>query len=186
MKRIAAVFLLSALNVGYAAAQADKRELGAHVHGKGNLAIAIEGSTVTMRLDIPGHDIVGFEHAPTTDEQKAAFETATQALKDGLALFGPTAAANCKLVDAKVDIEADDKDAKPDASKNEGESKHSDFNADYKFECGAVNRLSALTMTFFQRFKNAEALDVTIVTAKGQTTAGVTKARPVLNLAGMI
>ena len=54
------------------AAQAQHRELGPHQHGHGTLNIAIEGERVSMELDVPGADIVGFEHAASTADQKAA------------------------------------------------------------------------------------------------------------------
>ena len=50
----------------------EHRQLGAHVHGHGRLNIAIEGNTISMELEVPGMDIVGFEHEPSTPEQKAA------------------------------------------------------------------------------------------------------------------
>ncbi len=57
-----------------ASAQEEHRQLGAHVHGHGHLNIAIEGKTVSMELEVPGADVVGFEHEPSTPDQKAALE----------------------------------------------------------------------------------------------------------------
>ena len=67
----------------------EHRQLGAHVHGHGHLNIAIEGKKLTMELEVPGADIVGFEHEPSTPEQKAAVQQAKAKLADALALFGP-------------------------------------------------------------------------------------------------
>ena len=46
-----------------AIAEETRRELDAHQHGHGSLTIAIEGGQVQMALEVPGADIVGFEHA---------------------------------------------------------------------------------------------------------------------------
>ena len=54
----------------------ETRQLGAHEHGHGTLNIAIEGTTVSMELEVPGSDIVGFEHVAATPEQKAAYASA--------------------------------------------------------------------------------------------------------------
>ena len=77
-------------------------ELAAHQHGVGSLDIAIEGDEVHARLTAPADDIVGFEHAPRTDAQKAAVDDAAKLLKDGLAVLGPASEAGCKLTAAKV------------------------------------------------------------------------------------
>ena len=87
-------------------AEEARRELGPHQHGHGRLNIAIEASRVSMELEVPAHDIVGFEHEPATPEQKAAMEKAKATLAGGLALFKPSAAAECKLTNAKISTEA--------------------------------------------------------------------------------
>ena len=61
--------------VGSALAQT-QRQAGAHQHGKGKLDIVIEGATVSMALDVPADDIVGFEHAAKTPAEKATVAAA--------------------------------------------------------------------------------------------------------------
>jgi hypothetical protein len=70
------------------------REMGPHEHGHGTLNIAIEDKRVSMELEVPGMDIVGFEYAPSTNEQKAAVEKAKAELARPLAVFGLPAAAD--------------------------------------------------------------------------------------------
>ena len=85
----------------------EHRELGPHVHGHGTLNIAVEGKRVSMELEVPGMDIVGFEHDATTADQKAAVEKAKAQLAQPLALFKLPAAAGCTVADAKVELEAE-------------------------------------------------------------------------------
>ena len=85
----------------------EHRELGPHVHGHGTLNIAVEDKRVSMELEVPGMDIVGFEHDATTDDQKAAVEKAKAQLAKPLAVFKLPAAAGCSVADAKVAIEAE-------------------------------------------------------------------------------
>ena len=66
-----------------------------HVHGHGTLNIAIEDKRVSMELEVPGMDIVGFEHAPSTDDQKAAVEKAKARLEKPLG--DVLAAGRCRL-----------------------------------------------------------------------------------------
>ena len=69
------------LAAGSASAQESKRELGSHEHGHGTFNVAIDGKTVAIELIAPGADIVGFEHTPKTDEQKAKLAAAKAALE---------------------------------------------------------------------------------------------------------
>ena len=84
----------------------EHRQLGAHVHGHGRLNIAVDGKKVLIGLEVPGADIVGFEHEPSTPEQKAAIPNAKAKLANGLALFQPEAKARCELEQVKVSLEA--------------------------------------------------------------------------------
>ena len=68
---------------------------------RGTLNIAIEGARLTMELEAPGADIVGFEHKAKTEQQKAAVEKAKQQLAEPQALFKLPAAAGCVLKEAK-------------------------------------------------------------------------------------
>ncbi|PRY23722.1 uncharacterized protein DUF2796 [Aliiruegeria haliotis] len=79
------------------------REMDAHVHGHGTLNIALEGGKVAMELIAPGADIVGFEHAAETDEDKAAVEAALDQLAHPQEMFSFPEAANCALDMAHVE-----------------------------------------------------------------------------------
>ena len=49
----------------------ETRQLESHEHGVSTLKIAIEGQNEQMELESPANDIVGFEHAPENNKQKA-------------------------------------------------------------------------------------------------------------------
>ncbi len=88
-------------------AEEEHRELGPHVHGHGTLNIAIEDKRVSMELEVPGMDIVGFEHAASTADQKAAVDKAKAQLEKPLGVFKLPAAAGCTVAEAKVVVEAE-------------------------------------------------------------------------------
>ena len=75
----------------------------AHVHGEGVLNIAVENGQILMELEAPGADIVGFEHEPKTDADKAAIAKAAATLEDGAALFQFSPDAQCTLKVADVE-----------------------------------------------------------------------------------
>jgi hypothetical protein len=170
-----------------ALAEPEHRELGAHQHGHGSLDIAVEGNRLTISLDVPGADIVGFEHPPASPAETAAIETAKTRLGKPLDLFKVPAAAGCKLLSAKVEIgeheEEPAKDAKP-ADKTE--PAHSDVEAEYDVECTSPAALTAIEFDYFKTFSGAEALEVVLVTPKGQSKFDVTRAKPRLELGGLM
>jgi hypothetical protein len=170
-----------------AMAAEEHRELGAHEHGHGKLNIAIEGNRVSMELEVPGADIVGFEHEANTPEQKAAVEKAKATLSDALAVFKLPAGAGCKLAEAKVEVKAEDEHEHAekkaeDAPKDAEEEHHSEFHVTYAIDCASPAKLTGIEFKYFDLFASAQELDVNLVTAKGQTSYEVTRERPKLEL----
>jgi hypothetical protein len=178
-----------------ALAEEPQRQLGAHVHGHGRLNIAIEGKNMSMELEVPGADIVGFEHEPSTAEQKAALAEAKAKLANAAALFAPEPKAGCVLEHAKVSTEASheheherhEHEGKSGASSHEKEEAgHSEFHADYEFVCASPSRLTSMTFNYFKEFPNAQALDITIVSPRGQSSFEVKRDKPSLDLTGIM
>lgn len=190
MRTATMVFAISAFALAHSASAEEKthRELGAHVHGQGTLSIAIEGQKVQMELVAPGDDIVGFEHPPKTDAQKAALAKAKATLSNGLTLFKLPQSAGCKLVTANAETRPethhDDEDEKKDAKEEAGE--HSEFHAVYEISCAAPEKLTALETVYFTDFKKAQALNVSIVSTKGQSQMQMTRDKPIVDLAGLM
>lgn len=188
------------------AAQAEQRPLGPHEHGHGNLNIAIEGSSVQMELDVPGSDVVGFEHEATTPEQKAQIKDAEARLKDALKQFVMPAAAACKLAKAEVEVEVgakhenehgDDNKAhqehgheksehkdEHDEGVHDGGARHSEFKATYTLDCASPGQIKSVHFAYFKSFPNARSLSVKIVSEKQQGSYEVTTEKPDLDLTG--
>jgi hypothetical protein len=174
MRILPAIAVLGALALGPATAEQQHRELGAHQHGRGTLNVAVEGARLTMELEVPGMDIVGFEHAAKSREDMAAVERGKKQLMGALALFALPAAAGCELSDAKVALEAEDHDEV--GSKGSGEHAaaphagdgHAQFHAEYAVECASPRNLTTIDFGYFRIFAAAQTLDVSLITAKGQ------------------
>jgi hypothetical protein len=172
-------------------AEEPQRQLGAHVHGHGRLNIAIEGKKMNMELEVPGADIVGFEHAPQTAEQRAALGQAQARLANAAALFAPERKAGCELDRVKVSKDAghehhDHEDKSGAAGEEKEEAGHSEFHAEYSFICASPSRLTSMTFDYFKEFPNAQALTVTIVSPKGQSSFEVKRENPSLDLTGIM
>jgi hypothetical protein len=172
----------------------ERRQLGAHVHGHGKLNIAIEDKTVSIELEAPGADIVGFEHEPATTEQTGALEKAKAKLDSGLYLFTPSAAAKCEQKSAKVTIEEEhggEHEHHAEGGKQAGEEEeaghhHSEFHAEYTFECAAPSQITSMTFDYFSAFPNSQELDVSLISPKGQSSYEVKRDKPSLDLSGIM
>ena len=196
MRTIRTAFVLAAgLACAALPASADEhRQLGAHVHGHGRLNIAIEGNTVSMELEVPGMDIVGFEHEPSTPEQKAAMANAKEKLLNALALFGPAPEAGCALRHVKVSTEAEHEDEHEHeheahatgGHEEEAGHHHSEFHAEYTLTCSSPSRLTSMTFQYFNAFAGAQELDVSVIAPKGQSSFEVKRDKPTLDLTGIM
>jgi len=176
------------------AAAEERRELGAHEHGHSVLNIAIEGSRVEMELIAPGMDIVGFEHAAESEEQKATIEQAETTLGDPLALFVLPAGAGCRAETVAIELEVEGHHEQDDADEHEhaedadheDEAGHNQFHAVYGIACSSPGNLGSIGFAFFERFPGAQEIDVTVITENGQTRYEVERDAPRIDLKGLI
>jgi hypothetical protein len=186
-----------------ARAEEAHRELGPHLHGHGTLDIAVENHRVSMELEVPGMDIVGFEHAASTDEQKQKVAAATLQLGKPLEVFRLPAAAGCTVADAKVAIEPEhhhdgDEDADAghdqqaaagndhDGPGHDEHASHNQFHVIYALDCREPASLTSIGFDYFKMFAGAHDLTVNVVTAKAQNSYEVSRDKPDLDLAGVM
>jgi hypothetical protein len=200
------ISLLLAL-LGSTAAVAETRQLDAHEHGVGALDIAVDGTTVVMAFEAPGADIVGFEYAAESQQDRAAVDAAIAALSRPLDLFALPAAAGCSVTSASAELETEashddheheeahdhdhaekDEHAKHDhdhdkehASDEVGAS-HTEFHAEYTLNCAQPDELTEIEFAYFATFENARELDVQIATSAGAQAFEVVRDAPLLDL----
>lgn len=185
------------------AAADETRQLDAHVHGVSALDIAIDGSTVAMELHAPGADIVGFEHAASSAEDRDAVAAAVAALARPLDLFVLPAAAGCTVIEASASLEIEDEhdghdheehavhddheegDHTHDETAETSEATHSEFHAEYTLNCVDPSEITEITFAYFDTFENAEEIEVQIVTASGAQAFEATRDAPSLGLASL-
>ena len=97
----------------------ETRQLDAHEHGVGALNIAFDGQSVAMEFHAPGADIVGFEYAAKSEEDRAAIDAAVAILARPLDVFVLPAAAECTVTQASAELESED-------GHDHGEDEHAD------------------------------------------------------------
>ncbi len=176
----------------------EKRQHDAHVHGIAALNLALEGQEVHVELDSPAANIVGFEHAPSSEADHAALDKAVATLKDGDRLFKFNADAGCQmekvnvasqLLDEEHEGHADEKPGEHPHEEKQGhdheqhedeDEAHSEIEAAYHFECDEPGKLTQLTVELFEAFPGTEELKVQYVIESKQGAAELTAASHVL------
>lgn len=171
----------------------EPRHAEAHVHGVGQLNLAIEGKQVHLELDIPGFDILGFESVNSA-ARREALSKAVEALKQP-DLWGFADAAGCQLQTVSVitgshdhhhkgsHSEHDHGDSHADGHDHHGEqaahkSTHMDFAATYVYQCAQPKQLKRISTRLFDRFQHSAALQVQSLTDAGQMAGSMTRNQP--------
>lgn len=189
-KTVLATGLLLVLNAALADDDSH-RQLGAHVHGTGQLDVVLDGDRLLIELTAPGANIVGFEHAPETTEQEQALSDALALLEKPDELFALSAEAGCAVDESMVetDLMADEHDHAEDHDQDHeahdehasGEA-HAEFHARHAYRCDRPEQLSRIAVRLFERFPATERLQVQLLGPGGQTAATLTPDDPDLVL----
>jgi hypothetical protein len=159
------ILLAAALCTGASSVWAGK----AHVHGVLKLDVAIEGNKLTIAMEAPLDNLLGFERSPRTDaERKAAADVLTRLRSPdkGTPLFAVDEAASCILGKAEVKAPVLEPGAKP-ASKDE----HADLEATYEYTCAKPDELRTLDVGLFDAYKRTQRIEVQVAGLKGQSKA---------------
>jgi hypothetical protein len=151
-------------------------EPGAHVHGGALLQVVHIGNTVTINLESPLDNLLGFEHAPRTDKQKQKAQAMADLLRQPEALFVLTPAAQCKpspvqLTAPVLNLGVAEKNAQ---SKNKARDGHAELEAELIFTCGTPAALKDLEVKLFDAFRGIRQLDAQLVGPRGQSAAKLT------------
>lgn len=147
---------------------------GTHEHGVATLSIAVGGEGVEIMLASPAANLVGFEHAASSVEDKQKLADAKTKLEAGTNLFHMNKAAGCKLKNAEVvsalldngEAHADDeKHAKHEHEEGEKHSKHAhdedrdkegkthnDMDVSWLFACAKPDKIEEVSVKLFSVF----------------------------------
>lgn len=169
----AALSIGSILSLSSAAAHAAGH---AHVHGLAKLDVAIDAGKLSLGLESPLDNLVGFERAPRTDAERQAVDKAVAALRDEASMFRIDPAAQCKP--AKVDLaSAALKLGNPDPA--EVAAGHADIDGSFEFDCVDAAKAKWIDVGLF-RFERLQKLQVQVATPSGEFRRDL--ARPVSRL----
>jgi hypothetical protein len=179
---LALPFAILPLAVAHAGDEHDHEHgsLGAHEHGVGRLNAALDGKTLALELQSPAMNLVGFEHAATSDADKAKVAAARALLEQPLALFNLPKAAGCVVENQELEspLFADTPDADDDHdkdAKDEHHHDHSEIHAHYQFTCATPDALKTLDLAnIFNSFPATQKIQVQLIGPSGQQGVDVT------------
>ena len=173
---------------------------GAHEHGIARLGLAVDGTRLTVDLELPAESVFGFEHAPRSAQERATVAEALDRLRTGGArLIAFPEGATCALDSAEVQtpqgVEDDpvgedehvheDEQAQEDEHVHEDEQAHDDEHA-HEDESNVhedVRLLASLTcsrepigpasLRFGDLLPDVVQVDLTVFTALGEAAGRV-------------
>ena len=141
----------------------------AHEHGKVTLNAALDGNQLVIELDSPAVNVVGFEHVPRTNDERAAVSAAAKLLNNGRGLFTLPKEARCQFQKTALKPPrwetTDDVPRQPEAP-----GQHADYEARFTYLCWSPDHLTWLEPVLLDKLRNVTEARVNIATARGQSS----------------
>jgi hypothetical protein len=155
---------------------------GAHVHGRATLHVAVDGPTLTLNLNSPLDSLIGFEHAPRNDRQRAAVRRMVERLREAETLFVPTPEARCSRTTVNLEspvitpglLAEEDAKKAPKRPAGKAEPGHADLDAEIVFRCEVPARLTGMEVLLFDAFTHMKRVDARIAASGKQAAAQLT------------
>ena len=168
------------------AASSEIRSAEAHIHGDAELAVVVDADVVTIELETPLYNLLGFEHHPKTAAQKAKVEMAEGQLQKGEELFVFNAEAKCNLISDSMTLELFDEEHEDDEHDehdehdddehhDEQEDSHKDVLLQYQYRCTKPSSLENVSVNLFEFFEDMSDIDVTYLGPSTQKHVNMTR-----------
>ena len=139
---------------------------------------------------MPGSDVVGFEHLPSSESEHQVVIAGAETLRDVNGIVNLSSEAKCQVENVEVTsgLMEDKKDKHGDGHKHKHVAKekddhkegHAEFVAHYHFHCDNPKKLTSATLGFFRAFPSAHELKAKWITPGGQGAAELTANSPSL------
>lgn len=160
----------------------------AHEHGAARLSAVLDGGKLVVELESPLDNLVGFEHAPRTDQQRAAIKKMEERLQAGDRMLKPAAAAGCTVRTVRIEhpyrpgtaggaAPAESPKPRTGQSKDKGakaEETHAELRATYELECAKPEALDRLEVLFFDAFPGMKRIRAQTAAPRGQSSKTLT------------
>ncbi len=163
----------------------------AHAHGLATLTLALENEMLQIQFESPAANVVGFEYAATSPEERQSVVKAEATLAEPAVLFffeGTDCQSTKTTVDVSgvIDDESKENDEHADHHHHDpshhSESGHSEISAEYHFSCEDPQNLVAVSVALISQFPSIERIDTMWITVDKQGAASLTTNRNTISL----
>lgn len=160
----------------------------AHSHGRLALEVAVDPQAITLTMEAPLDNFLGFERAPRTDAERKSVAAMVERLRAADTLFIPDPRAECRL--SKVTLESAvlglGDNAKVDAASIQGgaakgqpaQDEHADIDVLIVFACAKATLARQIDVKLFGAFKGIRSIDAQVASEQGQFKRSLNKAAP--------
>jgi hypothetical protein len=145
-----------------------------HEHGVATLDIAVDPRRVSIALDTPLENLLGFERAPRSAAERQSADAAVARLKDGATLLRIDPAARCTLARVELRSAALGLGQAAPAGAKAAAPDHADLEAEYSFDCAGAAP-GFVEVGLFAAFPRLQRVVVQTATAKGQARRTMTR-----------
>jgi hypothetical protein len=154
-----------------------------HVHGEVIFNIVLEDDHLDVEMISPAMNITGFEHAPSTEQERQAVEEAVRKLGDAGNLLMLPETAGCKPGAATIETPLREEHADHDhgheqAAEPEDEGEHAEFHVTHSLQCDKSGAIDSVTLTLFRHFPGVEKVRLQWIHGQRQGAAIVEPGNP--------
>ena len=150
----------------------DKKSLDAHVHGVSILNLVQDMEQLSFEFEMPGFDVVGFEHKAKKKEDIKKVRNALNILSDYKNMINVPASANCK--------------EEKSSAKVINEGSHSEFISQYLLICKKIFLIKDIQIIYFDSFPFSKELNVNLVTKNKKSSHITNKKNSTINVGGYL
>ncbi|HEU4662865.1 MAG TPA: DUF2796 domain-containing protein [Dokdonella sp.] len=136
------------------------RHHGPHVHGEATLRIGLDGQLFVVGLEAPGASVLGFEHPPRDETERARYERAADVLRHPDRWLSLPEQAGCILDGHEVTSHGFGETPAPASG---GAHEHADFDGSYQYRCRAPLALRSFEVRLFEQFADLHKINVELV-----------------------
>ena len=136
----------------------------AHVHGIAKLDVAVASTKISIQLDSPLDNLLGFERAPRNDVERKMADEAVAKLKAAATLFKIDPAAQCTVSSVELSSSALKLGTSSAEEEKEG---HADIDGSFDFVCVNATKAAYIEVGLFQ-FSRLQGLEIQVATPSVQ------------------
>ncbi|SFM64352.1 ZrgA family zinc uptake protein [Marinobacter zhejiangensis] len=144
----------------------------AHQHGHATLQVVMEGPTLSVLLDSPAHNLLGFEHRPVTADEHHQLNQATEWLTTTPLLTGNGIVCEVQSADVATGLNEDDHEHSEHHSASD--LGHFDVEVTQQISCNDQPDDGVWTSPLTEQFEHMQQLDVEWISPQGQGASRLT------------